>query len=141
MYRCSLAITKCTVPVHLRCVTTSQCLSFLCCSIHLWHYEEFVNCEIVNQKTFWGVKPHFYHLVHLKISTSINILKVPLERLCEAVLCQNQNKKKIFLCAFMHNFESDRDWMSRTICPNDIKTYSSLFCRVLQIPCFSLYET
>ena len=26
VYRCSLAITKCTV--HLRCVTTSQCLSF-----------------------------------------------------------------------------------------------------------------
>ena len=30
VYRCSLAITKCTV--HLRCVTTSQCLSFFFCS-------------------------------------------------------------------------------------------------------------
>ena len=31
------AITKCTVPVHLRCVTTSQCLSFFLvfCAQHL----------------------------------------------------------------------------------------------------------
>ena len=101
-----------------------------------------MNCEILNKKTFSRGCASF-----LSFCTS--------KKNSDTILCSKNDigmtllsvkafiyYVRIFLimCLFMQN-ESKRDLMSRTICPNDNKNVGSLFCRVLQTPCFSSYET